>query len=229
MPVTSPRIASCCSCSSLAGPPAAATAPRCARRARRPWRRPRRRCRSKRSPLPRSRVEILSEYIGSLKSRRTTTVQPQVEGFITRIAVRSGEQVQRARCCSRSTPRRSRRASRRSRALAPFARRAALRGSGAGAQQDALRRGCGEPARSGAGGNGRSARPRRRCKALDEQLRQQKTELATTASRRRPAAPSATSRSHRASASPRPPCSPPWTRTTCSSSTSTCPCSRRPT
>ena len=40
-------------------------------------------------------VEILSEYVGSLKCRRTTTVQPQVEGFITRIAVRSGEQVQR--------------------------------------------------------------------------------------------------------------------------------------
>jgi len=38
-------------------------------------------------------VELTSEYIGSLKSRRTTAIQPQVEGFITRIAVRSGDQV----------------------------------------------------------------------------------------------------------------------------------------
>jgi len=38
-------------------------------------------------------LEQTSEYIGSLKSRRSTTIQPQVEGFLTRIAVRSGQAV----------------------------------------------------------------------------------------------------------------------------------------
>jgi len=38
-------------------------------------------------------VEITSEFIASLKSRRSTAIQPQVEGFLTRIAVRSGDQV----------------------------------------------------------------------------------------------------------------------------------------
>jgi RND family efflux transporter MFP subunit len=36
-------------------------------------------------------VERTTEYIGTLKSRRSTTIQPQVEGFITRIAVGSGD------------------------------------------------------------------------------------------------------------------------------------------
>lgn len=40
-------------------------------------------------------VEQTSEYIATLKSRRSSTIQPQVEGFLTRIAVRSGQQVQR--------------------------------------------------------------------------------------------------------------------------------------
>lgn len=38
-------------------------------------------------------VEQASEYVGIVKSRRSTTVQPQVEGFITRILVRSGDRV----------------------------------------------------------------------------------------------------------------------------------------
>ena len=38
-------------------------------------------------------VEQTSEFVASLKSRRSTTIQPQVEGFLTRIAVRSGERV----------------------------------------------------------------------------------------------------------------------------------------
>lgn len=38
-------------------------------------------------------VEQTSEFIASLKSRRSATIQPQVEGFITRIAVRSGDSV----------------------------------------------------------------------------------------------------------------------------------------
>jgi RND family efflux transporter MFP subunit len=38
-------------------------------------------------------VEQTSEFVATVKSRRTTTIQPQVEGFITRIAVRSGDRV----------------------------------------------------------------------------------------------------------------------------------------
>src|SRR4029453_11864172 len=35
-------------------------------------------------------VERTSEFVGIIKSRSSTTVQPQVEGIITRIAVASG-------------------------------------------------------------------------------------------------------------------------------------------
>ncbi len=38
-------------------------------------------------------VEQTTEFVATLKSRRSSTIQPQVEGFITRIAVRSGERV----------------------------------------------------------------------------------------------------------------------------------------
>jgi RND family efflux transporter MFP subunit len=38
-------------------------------------------------------VEQTSEFVSTLKSRRSTTIQPQVEGFLTRIAVRSGQNV----------------------------------------------------------------------------------------------------------------------------------------
>lgn len=38
-------------------------------------------------------VEQTSEFVGTIKSRRSTNVQPQVEGYITRIAVRSGSRV----------------------------------------------------------------------------------------------------------------------------------------
>jgi RND family efflux transporter MFP subunit len=38
-------------------------------------------------------VEQISEFVGAVKSRLQTTVQPQVEGFITRIAVKSGDRV----------------------------------------------------------------------------------------------------------------------------------------
>ncbi len=40
-------------------------------------------------------VERASEFIATLKSRQSTTIQPQVEGFLTRIAVKSGERVAR--------------------------------------------------------------------------------------------------------------------------------------
>lgn len=38
-------------------------------------------------------VEQVTEFIATLKSRRSTTIQPQVEGFVTRISVRSGDRV----------------------------------------------------------------------------------------------------------------------------------------
>src|SRR5262245_17921502 len=38
-------------------------------------------------------VEQTTEFVGTVKSRRSTTVQPQVEGFLTRINVRSGDRV----------------------------------------------------------------------------------------------------------------------------------------
>jgi RND family efflux transporter MFP subunit len=38
-------------------------------------------------------VEQASEFVGTVKSRRSTTIQPQAEGFITRIGVKSGDQV----------------------------------------------------------------------------------------------------------------------------------------
>jgi RND family efflux transporter MFP subunit len=38
-------------------------------------------------------IEQISEFVGTIKSRRQTNVQPQVEGFITRINVKSGDRV----------------------------------------------------------------------------------------------------------------------------------------
>jgi RND family efflux transporter MFP subunit len=40
-------------------------------------------------------VERTNEYIATVKSRRSTTIQPQAEGFITRINVQSGQRVVR--------------------------------------------------------------------------------------------------------------------------------------
>lgn len=38
-------------------------------------------------------VEQTTEYVGTVKSRRSTTVQPQAEGIVTKILVRSGDRV----------------------------------------------------------------------------------------------------------------------------------------
>jgi RND family efflux transporter MFP subunit len=38
-------------------------------------------------------VEQIGEFVGTVKSRRTTTIQPQAEGFLTRIRVKSGDRV----------------------------------------------------------------------------------------------------------------------------------------
>ena len=38
-------------------------------------------------------VEQVTEFVGTIKSRHSITIQPQVEGFLTRIAVKSGDRV----------------------------------------------------------------------------------------------------------------------------------------
>lgn len=39
-------------------------------------------------------IDQTTEYIGTVKSRRSTVIQPQVDGFLTRIAATSGDRVQ---------------------------------------------------------------------------------------------------------------------------------------
>ncbi|MEX2271081.1 MAG: efflux RND transporter periplasmic adaptor subunit [Vicinamibacterales bacterium] len=46
-------------------------------------------------------IERTNEYIATVKSRRSTTIQPQVEGFITRIDARPGQRVARGRVLMR--------------------------------------------------------------------------------------------------------------------------------
>lgn len=40
-------------------------------------------------------VEQATDFVGTVRSRRSTTIQPQVEGFLTRIMVKSGDRVSR--------------------------------------------------------------------------------------------------------------------------------------
>ena len=40
-------------------------------------------------------VEQTTEFVASVKSRQSATIQPEVEGFLTRVAVKSGQQVSR--------------------------------------------------------------------------------------------------------------------------------------
>src|ERR1044071_8069151 len=40
-------------------------------------------------------VEQLTEYVGTVKSRQSTNIQPQMEGYLTRIYVKSGARVAR--------------------------------------------------------------------------------------------------------------------------------------
>ena len=51
-------------------------------------------------------VTITSEYVGVLKSRRSSEVRPQVEGIITQIFVKSGERVAPGRALLQIDPRR---------------------------------------------------------------------------------------------------------------------------
>ncbi len=43
--------------------------------------------------LQASPVEQFTEFVGTIKSRQSTNIQPQVEGFLTRIRVKSGDRV----------------------------------------------------------------------------------------------------------------------------------------
>ena len=54
-------------------------------------------------PVPRS-----SEFVATIRSLRSTTVQPQVEGFVRQIFVKAGDRVPRASRWSRSIPTASR-------------------------------------------------------------------------------------------------------------------------
>ena len=94
-------------------------------------------------------VEQTTEFVGTVKSRRSATMQPQVEGFVTRIAVRRASGcAPGARADSRSTPRRSRSrggdaavaARRRARPRSRYARQQAAR------LKTLLEAGAGEPA-----------------------------------------------------------------------------------
>ncbi|HTM33961.1 MAG TPA: efflux RND transporter periplasmic adaptor subunit [Vicinamibacterales bacterium] len=123
-------------------------------------------------------LERTSEYIASLKSRRSSTIQPQVEGFLTRIAVRSGDRVgqgtvlfevdsgpqQAAVATLEST--RAQRDAELSYATQELARTKALYAAGAVSQRELAQ----------AETASRTAEAALR--AVDEQIRQQKTELA---------------------------------------------------
>ncbi len=122
-------------------------------------------------------VEQTTEYIATLKSRRSTTIQPQVEGFLTRIAVRSGDTVrqgallfevdsapQQAGLASLESTRAVRQAELEY-AQQELKRTEALYAAGAVSQRE----------QSQAATAARTAEAA--LKALDEQLRQQKTEL----------------------------------------------------
>ena len=106
-------------------------------------------------------VEQTTEFVGTVKSRRSTIVQPQVEGFVTRILVRSGDRVrpgaplmqidsrmQQAAVASLESLRAGREADLR------------LRAAGGRAHQDARRGRRGQPLGAGAGARPHSPRPR---------------------------------------------------------------------
>jgi RND family efflux transporter MFP subunit len=123
-------------------------------------------------------VEQTTEFVGTIKSRRSTAIQPQVEGFITRIAVKSGDRV-REGAVLMDIDSRSQQASisslesvRAQRAIdVTYARQEADRAkklldAGAGSQMDADR-----------AANALNA-AEAQLRTADEQVRQQRTELA---------------------------------------------------
>ena len=122
-------------------------------------------------------VEQATEFVSTIRSRHSITIQPQVEGFLTRIAVASGAQVspgavlfeidatsQQAAVAALESTRAAREAD------AEFIRQQALRAKslfdvGAGSKQEAEQAAAAQKAAEAG------------LKALDEQIRQQRNEL----------------------------------------------------
>jgi RND family efflux transporter MFP subunit len=122
-------------------------------------------------------IEQATEFVGTIKSRHSINVQPQVEGFLTRIAVKSGDRVargtvlmeidatsQQAAVAAMESTRAAREAD------AAFARQQAQRAKsmldvGAGTAQEAEQAAAGLKAAEA------------QLKALDDQIRQQRNEL----------------------------------------------------
>jgi RND family efflux transporter MFP subunit len=122
-------------------------------------------------------IEQATEFVGAIKSRHSITVQPQVEGFLTRLRVKSGDRVspgtvlmevdstsQQAAVAAMESTRAAREAD------AAFARQQAQRAKamldvGAASQQEAEQATSAQKAAEA------------QLKAVDEQIRQQKNEL----------------------------------------------------
>ena len=122
-------------------------------------------------------VEQWTDFVGTIKSRHSITIMPQVEGFITRIAVKSGDRVapgavlmeidagsQQAAVAALESTRAAREAD------AAFARQQAQRAKamfdvGAASQQEAEQAAAAQKAAEA------------QLKAVDEQIRQQQHEL----------------------------------------------------
>jgi RND family efflux transporter MFP subunit len=123
-------------------------------------------------------VEQWTDFVGTIKSRHSITIQPQVEGFVTRIAVKSGDRVapgavlmeidagsQQAAVAALESTRAAREAD------AAFARQQAQRAKamfdvGAASQQEAEQAAAAQKAADA------------QLKAVEEQIRQQQHELA---------------------------------------------------
>ena len=123
-------------------------------------------------------IEDTTEYVATLKSLRSTTIQPQIDGQITQIFVKSGDRVApgRAADADRSAPPAGRRVEPGGRARRRAKPTSPSRGSSSSAPAS-----CSRPARSAS----RSwSRPRRRCarprpnlQALQAQVQQQEVQL----------------------------------------------------
>ena len=123
-------------------------------------------------------VERTNEYVATVKSRRSTTIQPQVEGFVTRISVQPGQRV-RAGAVLMQIDSRSQQATVASLESTRAARAAdlPLRAAAGRAHEEALRGRRDQPAGVRAGGDHACRRRRRRSKAIDAQIREQRVEL----------------------------------------------------
>ena len=123
-------------------------------------------------------MEQTTEFVGTVKSRRSTTVQPQVEGFVTRILVRSGDRVQPGTALMQIDPSMQQAAVSNLESLRA-AREADLRLRAAGGRRGSRRcsRRARRASRSWSRRRRRSPTPRPSSKAIEAQIRQQKVAL----------------------------------------------------